>query len=73
LIVVFLKPMKAPSMTLGTDNTQYMKRRTNIVGNGTAADDFSNQLTKLMIKNIVKTNEGYTNETINVSKSQSLP
>lgn len=51
-MVVFLNPMKAPSQTFGTDKALYIKRRTTIVGKGTAAEDYSIQLLKFIIKNI---------------------
>lgn len=57
-IVGFLNPIKEPSQTLGTDNTQKTNNKTNIVGKGTAADDYSSQLAKFTIKQIINTKQG---------------
>ena len=57
-IVTLLNPMRAPSHTFGTESAQYTNKSTRIVGKGTAADDFSNQLAKFMSRNIMNMKEG---------------
>ena len=44
-----------------------------MVGKGTVAEEFSNQLAKLTIKNTRKTKLGYANDTNMVHNNQSPP
>lgn len=72
-MVDFLKPINDPNHTFGTDSIQYISNNTTIVGNGTAADDYSNQLAKLIIKQIMNTKQGKSIEVSIVHNSQSAP
>jgi hypothetical protein len=57
-MVVFLKPKKAPIQIFGAESMQKTKSKMIKVGKGTAPDEDSIQLAKLIIKNITNIKVG---------------
>jgi hypothetical protein len=73
LIVVFLKPMKDPSHTLGMEKMQNTKKNASTLWIGMVADEDSNHFAVLTIKKTIQPTDGKAKDVRIVHRSQSEP